>query len=75
MDKTKVIPKIAYNGLNKENWIEDRERLFAKTHPRKSTFLDINELEKSGRDLQADLEKNGMKTAPREFIKLDDIKY
>lgn len=65
--------KIAYNGINKVNWIEARDSLIQKE--RKSTFLDINSLQKSGRDLQADLEKNGRQTAPREFVKLENIEY
>lgn len=67
--------KIAYNGINQANWIEGRDSLGQKQRQEKSTFLNINSLQKSGRDLQADLEKSGMQTAPREFVKLENIEY
>lgn len=65
-----ILCKIAYNGIDKENWIEHRDPLMQRSRREKSTCLDIYDLEKSGRDLQADLEKGGMQSAPREFIKL-----
>lgn len=66
MDKDKkILPKISYNGLDK-NWIEDRTISVVK-----STFLDVNSLEKSGRDLNGDLKMGGFKEAPRRFVQLD----
>lgn len=67
--------KVAYNGIDRENWIEGRELLVQRGRRVRSTFLNINRLEKSGRNLQADLEENGMQSAPREFVKLENIKY
>lgn len=66
----KTFHKIAYNGIDRENWIEGRDPLVQRGRRVRSTFLNINSLEKSGRDLQADLEESGMKSVPREFVKL-----
>ena len=63
--------KVAYNGIDAEEWIEDRDVQFQRTHSVRSTFLNINRLVKSGRDLQADLEKRGISSAPRKFANLD----
>lgn len=71
----KILCKIAYNGIDKENWIENRDPVMQKVYRDRSTFLSIKRLEKSGRDLQADLEKKGMQTAPREFAKLENMDY
>lgn len=71
----KFFQKTAYNGINRENWIEGRDPLVQRGRRVKSTFLNISGLEKSGRDLQADLEASGMKSVPREFVKLENMKY
>lgn len=67
----RILYKVAYNGVNGADSIRDRDSLAQRNHAVRSTFLDINGLVKSGRDLQADLEKNGIKNAPREFVNLD----
>lgn len=67
--------KVAYNGIDKENWIEGRDLLVQRGRRVRSTCLNINDLEKSGRDLQADLEESGMQSVPREFVKLENLKY
>ncbi len=67
--------KMAYNGIDRENWIEGRDPLIQRGRRVRSTFLNINNLEKSGRDLQADLEGNGMKTVPRKFVKFENMNY
>lgn len=71
----KIIYKAACNAIDKGNWIEDRESLVQRLHPVESTFLNIAELRKSGRDLQMDLENTGITSAPRKFVELSDIKY
>ncbi len=65
-----ILCKIAYNGIDKENWIENRDPLMQRSRREKSTCLNICDLEKSGRDLQADLEESGMQSVPRKFVKL-----
>lgn len=67
--------KKAYNGINRENWIEGRDPLVQRGRRVRSTLLNISDLEKSGRDLQADLEASGMKSVPREFVKLENMNY
>lgn len=67
--------KMAYNGIDRENWIEGRDPLIQRGRRVRSTFLNINNLEKSGRDLQADLEDNGMKSVPRKFVKFENMNY
>lgn len=71
----KILYKIAYNGIDKENWIENRDPVIQRIYRERSTFISIKGLEKSGRDLQADLEERGMQSAPREFVKLENIDY
>ena len=66
----KILYKVAYNGVDGEDWIKDRDSMVQKSHVVKSTFLNIKGLVKSGRDLQADLEKKGIETAPRKFANL-----
>ena len=70
MTEGKILHKVAYNGVNKASWLED-----ASYHKPVSTFLNVGDLQKSGRNLQADLEKNGLKEAPREFVGLKIIEY
>lgn len=71
------IRKVTYNGLDQGNWIENRDYLIKQQYPSRSTFLDIDELEKSGRDLRADLavnlEKEGRTSLPREFVNIGEI--
>lgn len=71
----KILCKIAYNGIDKENWIEHRDPVIQRIYRERSTFLSIKGLEKSGRDLQADLEERGMQSAPRKFAKLENMEY
>lgn len=72
-----VIRKVTYNGLDQKNWIENRDYLVKQQYPSRSTFLDMDELEKSGRDLNADLavnlEKEGRTSLPREFVNIGEI--
>ena len=64
------IHHMAYNGVDKENWIEGRDQLTIQNRRIKSTFLDVNRLEKSGRDLMNDLKKTGARSVPHRFIKI-----
>ena len=71
----KILRKVSYNGINKENWIENRDPLMQRSRRAKSTWLDVNSLENSGRDLQADLRKSGRHSVPRKFVKLENMSY
>lgn len=62
------VTKISYNGVNKETWLEN-----GQYKERKSTFLDVGSLEKSGRDIHEDLRKNGMEEAPRKFVEIKEF--
>ena len=39
--------RMAYNGIDKENWIKDRDQLIRRNRQIKSTFLDVSRLEKA----------------------------
>lgn len=71
------VRKVTYNGLDQKTWIENRDYLVTQQYPSRSTFFDIDEMEKSGRDLNADLavnfEKEGRTSLPREFINIGEI--
>lgn len=53
--------KVAYNGLYRDQWLEN---VPARTH--KSTFLDMHDLQHSGRDISV------TGNVPREFVKLKE---
>lgn len=71
------VRQVTYNGLDQKTWIENRDYLVKRQYPSRSTFLDIDELEKSGRDLKADLavnlERDGRTSLPREFVNIGEI--
>lgn len=62
--------RMAYNGVDKENWIECRDQFMTRNRQVKSTFLNVNQLEKSGRDLMNDLKKTGARSVPHRFVKV-----
>lgn len=74
MAYNKILCKVAYNGIDRENWIENRNAFMQRGRRAKSTCLNINGLGKSGRDLQADLKESGMQSVPREFVELKNMK-
>ena len=83
----KILHKVAYNGIDKENWTENRDSLIQRIRPERSTFLNINELQKSGRKVQEEweksvewekLEKEEKKerlSELRKFVELENINY
>lgn len=45
------LKKVAYNRLDREGWVENRDVLDYRQHPPGSTFFDLEALEYSGRNL------------------------
>lgn len=70
------LKKVAYNGLDRETWMENRDFLIYRQHPPGSSFLDVEALERSGRDLQREwetLEDKDLKPIP--FVEIERIDF
>lgn len=68
------LKKVAYNGLDRETWMENRDFLIYRQHPPGSSFLDIEALERSGRNLQWEWEAlEGLDPIP--FVDIEKIDF
>lgn len=59
-------------GLYEENWIECQRYLVKKKYSSGSTFLDLDEIGKSTRDLLKDFQQCGCELKSDQMIVLDD---
>lgn len=69
------LKRISYNGLNKEIWVENRDFLVYRQHPPGSSFLDIEALERSGRNLQQSHESEDDELLPISFVDVGIIDF
>ena len=71
----KVIRKVAYNGRNKENWIENRDSLIRTQVPIRSKFVHLEEIGKSGHDMMTDYAASGYTIEEVKFVDIGGVDY